>query len=120
MPETNINHKPLVIQDRMPPGKRVLFLLLAQVPLLAPYELIVLPKWQEYWNLFFFFAALISLGALAVSAFLVWAAIAGLDKEARIDRFRGRFTYIDRAPVVPLRRYKSTLDFNPRHRDRSA
>ena len=66
------------IQSLMLIRQGALFLLLALVPLLAPYELIVRPHWQHYVNVIFLFAAAISAGAIAVSALLAWAALAGL------------------------------------------
>ena len=88
------------IQSYMPAGLRVLFFLLALFPLLAPYELIIRPNWHSYLNVFFLFSALISVGALAVSAFLVWAAIAGLNSKVRFDRAEGTLTYSAGAPIV--------------------
>lgn len=90
----------LELQHPLHPLVRVLLLLLSLVPLLAPYQLIYLPDWQSYWNVYFLFVALISLGAMAVSAFLIWAAIAGLSKEIRFDKRSRTFTYIQQAPVV--------------------
>ena len=93
----------LEIVSPMPPLKRLLFLLLALVPLMAPYELLVAPGWENILNPYFGFAALISLGALAVNAFLTWAAIAGIESTARFDRLRRTLTSRATAPVMPLR-----------------
>ena len=90
----------LELKHPMRPVTRVLLLLLSLFPLLAPYELIYLPDWQSYWNVYFLFVALISLGAMAVSVFFIWAAIAGLSKELRFDKKGDTFTYIQQAPVV--------------------
>ncbi len=94
----------LVVEERMRPAGRVVLALLALFPLLAPYELLVRPGWDAILNLFFVFAALISLGAMLVSAFLFWAAVAGIDSLVRFDRAAGTFTYTGRAPVMPARR----------------
>lgn len=91
------------VQSNLPIGQRVLFVLLALVPLLAPYELIIRPKWQSYLNLFFLFVAVISFGALVVSAFFVWAAIAGLDSKLRFDKAAGMLTYSVSAPILRWR-----------------
>ena len=93
----------LEIRSPMPAGQRVLFGLLALVPLLAPYELIVRVGWQSYFNLPFLFAAVISAGALALSGLLLWAAIAGLSSSIRIDKAHGEIAYSASAPIVPLR-----------------
>ncbi len=100
----------LEIISPMPAGKRVLFGVLALVPLLAPYQLLIAPHWEDVLNPFFGFAALISLGALAVSAFLVWAAIAGIESTALFDRQRRTLTTIARAPVMPLQARRYSLN----------
>ena len=92
------------IQSYLPNGGRVLFLLLALFPLLAPYELLIRPNWNSIWHLSFLFVLVISIGAMAVSAFLVWAAVAGLNASLRFDRSEGTFTYGAGAPIV---RWKS-------------
>jgi hypothetical protein len=92
----------LEVTSPMPVGRRVLFGLLAIFPLLAPYELLLKPGWESILNPFFGFAALISLGALCLSAFLVWAAIAGLESRARFDLPHRTLTTAYWAPVVPL------------------
>ncbi|MFQ6538221.1 MULTISPECIES: hypothetical protein [Aphanothece] len=83
---------------------------LAFFPLLAPYELVIRPNWSSYFNVFFLFAAVISLGAVAVSALLFWAAMASLNSMLRFDKDDGVFTYSAGAPIVPRR----TLQFRLR------
>jgi len=100
----------LEINSPMPVGRRLLFAVLALVPLLAPYQLLIAPGWESILNPFFGFAALISLGALAVSGFLVWAAIAGIESTARFDRQRRTLTTVARAPVMPLQSRTYSLD----------
>lgn len=100
----------LEIQSYMPIGQRVLFLLFAFFPLLAPYELIIQPRWHSYLHVFFLFAAVISAGALAVSALLVWASIAGLNSQLRFDKTDGMLTYLVGAPIVRWRTYHCPLE----------
>ena len=88
------------IQSTLPTGQRVIFLLLALFPLIAPYELIIEPDWEYYFNVFFLIALIISVGAMALSAFLVWAAIAGLNSQLRFDKSQGTFSCAEGAPVV--------------------
>ena len=87
----------------MPVGRRVFFALLSLFPLLAPYELIFRTRWKDYFNLFFLFAALICAGALSLTAFLIFAALAGLESKMVFDKTWGTFTYTARAPVIPKR-----------------
>lgn len=87
----------------MPSGKRVLFAVLALVPLLAPYELTWRVQWNDYRHPAFLFAAIISAGAVALSGLLVFAAVAGLSSRMTFDAARATFTYSTGAPVVPQR-----------------
>jgi hypothetical protein len=100
----------LEIADLMQPGMRVLFLLLALFPLLAPYQLIIVPDWQHYFNLPFLFVAVISAGALALTGFLAWAGIAGLSSYMRFDKQHGTFAYAYQAPIVRLRKLTFPLE----------
>ena len=100
----------LEVTSPMPSGRRVLFGLLALIPLLAPYELLLKPGWENILNPFFGFAAIISLGALFLSAFLVWAAIAGLESRARFDLRHRTLTTAFWAPVVPLTMHTYSLN----------
>jgi len=100
----------LEVTSPMPAGRRVLFGLLALVPLLAPYELLLKPGWETIFHPLFGFAAIISLGAMLVSAFLVWAAIAGLVTRASFDLRRRTLTTAFWAPVVPLTMHTYSLN----------
>lgn len=91
------------INSPMRVGMRLLFAVLSLFPLLAPYELILRVDWQSYLNLPFLFVGVISAGAIALSAFLIWAAIAGVSSSIRIDRVRGEISYSASAPILPLR-----------------
>jgi hypothetical protein len=93
----------LEIASPMPVGRRVFFGLIALVPLLAPYELMLGVRWNSWLHPFFFLAAVISLGALALTGLFVFAALAGLESRMIFDRTQGRFTYSASAPIVPLR-----------------
>lgn len=93
----------LEIASPMPVGRRILFGAAALFPLIAPYELLFKIRWQTWMHPFFFFAALISLGAAAVSALFLLAALGGLQSRMVFDRTRGRLTYSASAPIVPLR-----------------
>ena len=94
----------------MPVGKRILFLLLALIPLLAPYELLLKPRWNDIVNVVFLFMTLVSLGALSVTALLVWGAVAGIRSRMRFDRGRGLISYTAWAPVMGTRSSRRRLD----------
>ncbi len=109
MPKVIETEEFIEIQSPMPVGKRVLFLLMSCFPFLAPYELILRPDWEDYRNLFFLMAAGISVGALAVSALLVWAALAGLSSTLRFDRAQGILTYTAGAPIIRWRAHRCPI-----------
>jgi hypothetical protein len=93
----------LEIVSPMPVGRRVLFAFLSLIPLLAPYELIIRIRWNGYLHPFFLLAALICAGALTLTAFLLFAALAGLASQMVFDKTRRTFTYTVAAPVVRRR-----------------
>lgn len=88
------------LSSQMPFGRRVLLALIALVPLIAPYELLVRPGWETLLHPAFLFALAVSLGALAVSGLLLFASVAGLEQRLRFDTTTSTFTYWRRAPVV--------------------
>ncbi len=98
------------LRERMLPGKRVLFILLALFPLLAPYELLIRPGWTSYLNFIFILSLVISLGALFLSGFLIFAAVAGLSTQLRFSASERTLTYLREAPIVPLRRELIAFD----------
>jgi hypothetical protein len=97
------------IQSRMQKAKRVVLALLALFPLIAPWELLIKPDWTEILHPFFFFMAMISAGAVAVSLMFAWAALAGLDSLMRFDRGKGVFTWSVRAPIVTARKLRRPI-----------
>jgi hypothetical protein len=109
MPDTIETEGVLEIRDRVSLRTRVIFALLSLFPLLAPYELLILPKWEHRLHPFFLLCAFISIGAMALSGLLAWAAIAGLNTRIRFDRPRGTFTYTWDAPIVALRKYECPI-----------
>jgi hypothetical protein len=109
MPEVIENERSTEIRSRMPTGQRVLFLAFALFPLIAPYQLIIRPGWTDYTSPFFLFALFISVGAVAVSLMLAWAAFAGLSSRIKFDRERGTVTYQTCAPIVPLRTVRRSI-----------
>ena len=94
----------------MTPGLRAFFFLIGLVPLAAPYELLIKPGWETIFHPFFALAAIISGGAVVVSALFVWASVAGIEAGARFDRRRRTLTTVERAPVMPTRTRTRPLD----------
>ena len=92
-----LKKSPIEIQTQIPAGLRVFF------AALAPYELLLQPDWDGYFTIFFLFSAVISAGAISISAALVWAATAGYNTRIRFDRAGGAVTYATGAPVVRWR-----------------
>jgi len=90
----------LKIRSRMRGGMRILLAALGLFPLLAPYELLIKIEWEHFVNPFFFLAAFISAGATALSAFLFFAAVAGLSSKIVFDKHTATFSYSSEAPVV--------------------
>ena len=100
----------LNITSPMTPGLRAFYLLIGLVPLAAPYELLIKPGWQTIFHPFFALAAIISGGAVALSALFVWIAVAGIESSARFDRRRRTLTTVERAPIMPTRTRTRPLD----------
>ena len=100
----------LNITSPMTPGLRAFYLLIGVVPLAAPYELLIKPGWQTIFHPFFALAAIISGGAVALSALFVWIAVAGIESSARFDRRRRTLTTVERAPIMPTRTRTRPLD----------
>ena len=86
-------------------GARFELAILGLFPLLAPYELLLRIDWQSYLHPFFLLAAFVSTGAASLSAFLFFAAVAGLSSRMVFDGVRSTFTFSAQAPLV--RRSKS-------------
>jgi len=99
-PELYESDDRLEVRSPMRPGMRALLATLALFPLLAPYQLIVKVEWESYLHWFFLLAAFISAGAIALSVFLLFAAVAGLSSRMVFDTRAGTFVYSSRAPVV--------------------
>ena len=110
MAEVIEKHRYLVVRSPMRTGMRVFLGLFAFFPLIAPYELLIKPNWDTVVNPFFLFFAAISLGALSVSAFFAWAAIAGISSTMTFDKGTKTFTFTAEAPVRPRHQESYPLD----------
>jgi len=90
----------LEVRSPMRAGMRVVFALLGLFPLIAPYELLLRIQWTTYLHPFFALAAVVSLGATALSAFLFFAAAAGLSSGLVFDRGTATVRAWSSAPIV--------------------
>lgn len=90
----------LEVSSPVRPGTRCVFGALALFPLVAPYELLVRIRWETYWHPFFALAAIISVGAIALSGLLVYASVAALSSTLILDAGDSAFTYSAIAPLV--------------------
>ena len=68
MIQVSNNGERLDVFSQMPSGKRLLFALFGLIPLLAPYELMLRVQWNDYGHPAFLLAAVISAGAVVLSA----------------------------------------------------
>ncbi len=103
MDQARVSPDRLELRDRLPWGTRLVLVVLGLIPLMAPYELLLKPRWSGFGPLTFFFG-LISLGALAVSAAFILGGLFGLDQTLSIDGRERRVRYAYKAPLLSLRR----------------
>jgi hypothetical protein len=90
----------LEVRSPMRPGMRVAVGMLGLFPLVAPYELLVRPAWTTGVHPFFVVAAVVSLGAVALCAVLLFAAVAGLSSAMVFDRRSATVRAWSAAPVI--------------------
>jgi hypothetical protein len=74
----------LVFSEYMPTALRVGIALFGLFPWIAPYELLIRPKWQGF-GPFLAFALLISLGAIVASVVFWLVALLGLNRRTVLD-----------------------------------
>jgi hypothetical protein len=78
--------------SEMPLAARLLILAAGLVPLLAPYELLIKPTWQEF-SLIWLFALVISAGAIATGLLAICVAVFGMSQHIRFDAASRGLTY---------------------------
>jgi len=80
--------------DTTPLSIRVIFVLLALIPLPVPYELLIKPSWQGQITFALSFALVISIGAVVISLGFFWAALSGWgEQHFRFDASKRQLTY---------------------------
>jgi hypothetical protein len=77
--------------------------LLGLLPFLAPYELLIRPRWQEV-NLVLIVPMVISLGAVIVGATFILAGVLGLNQTLRFDSFSKSVLYTYETAITRVRR----------------
>ncbi len=100
----------LEINFAMPASTRLLLAIFGLFPLITPYELLYVIKWTDWRNTPFFFAAIISVGALAISALLFYCAVAGLEQTISVHALSRTLIYTRRAPIYPTRSVTVSFD----------
>ena len=83
------------------PVARILFALFGFVPLLAPYELLIKPSWQDGVSFVLVFFLVISLGAVFVSLFLFTAALFGRSQHFQFDASKRLLVYRFKTAFIP-------------------
>lgn len=93
----------LLFTERMHPGMRVFIFLAGFVPFLAPYELLIRPRWHGI-GIVFVIAVIISLGASVVGIAFILGGIFGLNQALCFDTFSRSVLYTFETSVTPVRR----------------
>ncbi|MBU2102642.1 MAG: hypothetical protein ABH865_02820 [Candidatus Omnitrophota bacterium] len=93
------NDRYIEFSNRMSVGLRIMLFLFGLLPLFAPYELLIKPRWTGF-SLFALLPIIISLGAIAVSVFFLAAALIGLDGVVRFERKKRIVVYGRKALCV--------------------
>lgn len=92
----------LEFSNKVPIAVRVAIFLFGFVPLLAPYELLIKIKWENYFNLVFAFMLFIAVGAIAVSLFMFYFALMSMNQALRFDGDRRILTYGFSTALLPF------------------
>jgi hypothetical protein len=99
----NTTNGTIEFRSTISPIVRLLLLVGALIPLIAPYELVLRPRWESPLVIFGVFAILASIGAVAVSVILAAVAIFGLNEEVTVDPERGVIRYACKRALLPAR-----------------
>ncbi|MDD2921867.1 MAG: hypothetical protein PHQ36_06225 [Anaerolineales bacterium] len=93
------------IKERVPAGMRVFLSIVSLLPWLAPYELLIKPRWTGFGVPVIFFS-LISLGAISVSLSILASAIFGLNQTLTVDPVTRTIRHAYENVIMPLRERK--------------
>ena len=99
----------LEFTSHLSPAARICLFVAGLVPLLAPYELLVKPRWNAFLSPFFFISLLISLGAVGITVIFLAAALVGLNEKIRFNAARREVTYGYGAPLIRWREKRTSF-----------
>jgi uncharacterized membrane protein YhaH (DUF805 family) len=99
----NESNGQLSFTDRMPRGLRVFIFLAGLIPFLAPYELLIRPRWHDV-NVLLIFPVLISLGAVGVGIMFMLAGVLGLNQTLCFDISSRSVRYSYETAITQVRR----------------
>ena len=109
MPHITESDGQIELTERMSPGLRVFVLLVGLVPLIAPYELLIQPRWQAF-SLLFALGRLVSAGAVAVGLAFVLIALLGLNQRLQFNARQKLIIYSHKTAVTPRRTKRYSFD----------
>jgi hypothetical protein len=101
--QVNESNGQLIFTEPMSTGFRVVVFLIGFFPFLAPYELLIRPRWQEV-SLMLIFPVIISLGASTIGIIFILAGILGLSQTLCFDTFSKSVFYTYETAITPVRR----------------
>lgn len=89
----------LRLESRIGWGARIFLGVAGLIPLLAPYELLIKPRWNGHYGGVFLFMTLIALGACSISFVSLWAALTGSQGVADFQKHERVLSYKIRLPL---------------------
>lgn len=93
----------ITFTETVPRGLRIFFCLIGLVPmLLAPYQLLFQPPWQEF-SRYMVIPILVSLGAILVGGLLIAAGLFGLNQTLQVLVRPGVIHYSFGSALIPVR-----------------
>lgn len=93
----------LEFRKKLSVATRLLIFVCGLLPFLAPYELLIRPRWEELSGPIWMLCVSISAGAVLVSLFFFAFAILGLNQVFRFDLTRHTMTYGFDGPLLRYR-----------------
>jgi hypothetical protein len=90
--------------EKVPNGARIFITLVGLIPIfLAPYELLIRPRWNGF-GIVLAFSILISIGAILIGGLFVAIGLLGLNQTLAFDSASRSIYYSYESALIPLRR----------------